>query len=204
LAGLPETPSRSELSKSELRAAARARRQAAHERFGARIGPVLAANFMSAFSLPPSAIVAGYSPVNGEADVTALLAALSRRGHRLCLPVVAGRDAPLVFRAFAPGDALIPGVWNIPEPAAAREALRPDVVLLPLLAFDAAGRRLGYGGGYYDRTLALLRGADGVFAVGIAYSAQKVDRIPDGDHDQRLDAVLTETGVVRFADRERE
>ncbi len=182
-----------------MRIAARARRQEACEQFGARIGPVLTANFMAAFSLPPSAIVAGYSPMKGEADVMPLLSALARRGHRLCLPAVTGKTEPLAFRAWQPGEALPAGYQGIPEPVAGAERLRPDVVLVPLLAFDSSGHRLGYGGGFYDRTLAALRAEGSVSAVGIAFSAQKVDRIPGSNHDQRLDAVLTELGIVRFA-----
>lgn len=196
--GLPEIP-----TKQDLRRAARARRRAACDTFGPRIGAVLTANFMSAFSLPAAAVVAGYSPVNDEADVAPLLAALAARGHRLCLPAVAVRGGVLAFRAWVPGDTLISGYQGIGEPAADRAELCPDVVLVPMLAFDSSGHRLGYGGGYYDRTLAALRAKGAPRAIGIAFSAQEVDRIPGADHDQRLDAVLTELGVVRFAKKDR-
>lgn len=196
LSGLPEN-----LSKQEMRIAARARRQDACDLFGARIGPVLTANLMAAFSLPPAAVIAGYSPMKGEADIMPLLTALAQRGHRLCLPAVTGKMEPLAFRAWKPGDSLPPGYQGIPEPPPASERLRPDVVLVPLLAYDPSGHRLGYGGGFYDRTLAALRADGSLSTIGIAFSAQEVDRIPGTDHDQRLDAVLTELGVVRFGRR---
>ncbi len=198
---MPETPEPANSipgDKPVLRAAARARRSAAAALFGARIGPILMANFMAAFSLPPRAVVAGYSTMRDEADAGPLLAALASRGHALCLPVVEAPAAALGFRQWAPGDALVPGYQGIGEPAAGAAVAHPDVVLVPLLAFDRGGHRLGYGGGFYDRTLARLREAGSVLAIGIAFSAQQVDRLPGADHDQRLDAVLTEQGVIRF------
>jgi 5-formyltetrahydrofolate cyclo-ligase len=205
---LPETPSNKSAdpkgttpdpAKAEQRIAARARRRAANAAFGARIGPILTANFMAAFSLAPKAAVAGYNPINDEADIAPLMAALGQRGHPLCLPAVVARDAPLAFRAWSPGAALVPGPMGILEPPADAATLRPDVVLVPLLAFDGSGHRLGYGGGYYDRTLARLRADGPLLVVGVAYSAQEVDRLPGTEHDQRVDAVLTELGIVRFA-----
>jgi 5-formyltetrahydrofolate cyclo-ligase len=181
-----------------LRAEARARRRDVHALFGPRIGPVLTANFMAAFSLPPSRTIAGYNPINEEADCYPLLTALAARGHPLCLPAVAMKDAPLCFRAWAPGDVLVKGYQDIREPAPTAAECIPDVVLVPLLAFDGVGHRLGYGGGFYDRTLAVLRAGGAVQAIGIAYAAQAVDGLPGADHDQRLDAVLTEQGVTRF------
>lgn len=194
----PVNPTPGSGDKPSLRTAARARRAGAAALFGARIGPILTANFMAAFSLPPRAVVAGYSPMRDEADIGPLLAALAARGHALCLPVVEAMAAPLGFRQWAPGDALAPGYQGIAEPAAGAAVAHPDVVLVPLLAFDRGGHRLGYGGGFYDRTLAGLRAAGSVLVVGIAFSAQQVDRLPGADHDQRLDAVLTEQGVIRF------
>jgi 5-formyltetrahydrofolate cyclo-ligase len=194
----PASPTR-DPAKAELRIAARARRRAAHDAFGARIGPILTANFMAAFSLAPREAIAGYNPINDEADIAPLMAALAQRGHPLCLPAVVARDAPLAFRAWSPGAALVPGPMGILEPPATAAALCPDVVLVPLLAFDGSGHRLGYGGGYYDRTLAVLRAAGRVLVVGVAYSAQEVDSLPGTEHDQRVDAVLTELGIVRFA-----
>ncbi len=193
-----DSPHSGDDPKRDLRAAARARRDAAHAVFGARIGPVLTANFMAAFSLGASDSVAGYATVNNEVDVVPLLAALAARGHATALPAVAARGQPLVFRSWRPGDALIPGYMNIPEPAPEAPEIVPAVVLVPLLAYDVTGHRLGYGGGYYDRTLAALRASGAVRAIGVAFSAQAVDSLPGAAHDQRLDAVITELGVTRF------
>lgn len=184
--------------KRALREQARARRKEAFEVFGARIGPVLTANFMHAFSLPPGVTVAGYVPTNSEVDVRPLMQALGERGHPLALPAVTSEGAPLTFRAWQPDDPLVPGFKQIPEPSPDAALVTPDVVLVPLLAYDSAGHRLGYGGGYYDRTLARLRADGDVFAIGIAFSAQAVDSLPGSPHDQKLNAVLTEQGLTRF------
>lgn len=193
---LPENPS--DDPKRVLREQARARRKEAFEAFGARIGPVLTANFMHAFSLPPGVTVAGYVPTNAEVDVRPLMQALAERGHPLALPTVMAEGAPLTFRAWQPDQPLTPGFRQIPEPSPNAELVTPDVVLVPLLAYDSVGHRLGYGGGYYDRTLAKLREDGDVFAIGIAFSAQAVDSLPGTQHDQKLNAVLTELGLTRF------
>jgi 5-formyltetrahydrofolate cyclo-ligase len=144
------------------------------------------------------AVVAGYFPFRDEADPRALMAALSAKGHPLALPCVeAGR--PLIFRAWKMGDAMHANAaaYNIPEPLASAAVVVPSLVLVPLLAFDAHGHRLGYGGGYYDRTLDKLKG---VIAIGIAYDGQEIEALPREAHDHPLDAVITERGVRRFRD----
>ena len=184
--------------KKEFRDRARRARRAAHRRFGPRIGPILAANFFARFSHPPSVDVAGYWPVGEEADIRPLMTALDQRGHRVALPRVMRRAAPLRFLRWRPGDPLAPGFGAIPEPAADGEVIEPAVLLLPLLAFDGSGRRLGYGGGFYDRTLAALRARTRIEAIGIAYSDQEVDSLVAADHDEHLDWVVTELGCRRF------
>lgn len=180
--------------KSALRTKAREVRRRAFLRFGKRIGPILAANFFAQFSHPRDMAIAGYWPMGEEADVRPLMTALVERGHRVALPRVAGRDAPLRFLRWRPGDVLEPGYGGIAEPRAGGEEIAPRALLVPLLAFDRAGRRLGYGGGFYDRTLAHLRRAGPIQAIGIAYADQEVDSLPHGDHDERLDWIVTETG----------
>jgi len=136
-------------------------------------------------------IVSGYVAIRGEADPAPLLRELSARGWRLALPRVEGED--ISFRAFGEGDVLACGGFGLTEPQADAPVVAPDLVLVPLLAFDAAGNRLGYGRGYYDRALACLPAAR---AVGLAYACQQVPAVPHGDHDHRLRAILTENGLV--------
>lgn len=146
--------------------------------------------------VPEHVAVAGYCPVKGELDVMVAMKALSARGHALCLPVIEHREAPLVFYAWRPGEALIKGSYGIEVPAAG-EVLAPAVVLVPLVAFDCRGHRLGYGVGYYDRTIdALRRMKKDIKAIGIAYSWQQVEAIPAEPQDERLDAIITEKGVI--------
>ena len=143
---------------------------------------------------PKGAIIAGYWPMGDEMDPRPLMLALASRGHAIALPVTPLSGQPLAFRAWAPGGALRPGPMGTSEPAEGA-LVNPDWLLVPLLAFDRAGRRLGYGGGYYDRTLAALPGAK---PIGIAFAGQQVEAIPEEDFDERLDAVVTETQVIRF------
>lgn len=146
--------------------------------------------------LPAVAIVSGYHPLASELDPGPLTARLRAAGARLALPVCAGPDLPLVFRAWDPDDALVPDALGVPSPPATAELLRPDLVIAPLVAFDRRGGRLGQGGGHYDRTLALLRASKPVFVLGLAYAGQELDAVPGEAHDQRLDAILTENGYI--------
>jgi 5-formyltetrahydrofolate cyclo-ligase len=149
-------------------------------------------------ALPRGAVVAGYSPIASEADPTALMETLAAKGHVLALPRIAAAEASLEFRRWQDSDVLEPGAFGILEPPMSAEPVMPSVLLVPLLAFDADGYRLGYGGGFYDRTLADLRARGEVLAIGIAFSGQEVDALPHDDHDQRLDAVVTERGMRRM------
>jgi 5-formyltetrahydrofolate cyclo-ligase len=150
------------------------------------------------FDLLPGAVVAGYAPIASEADPSDLMAALAGRGHSLALPCIAAADGPLVFRSWRPGEPRVLGAYDIEEPLPEAVEVRPDLILVPLLAFDREGWRLGYGGGYYDRTIAALRGHGALRTVGIAFAGQEVEALPHEGHDCRLDAVLTENGLRRF------
>jgi 5-formyltetrahydrofolate cyclo-ligase len=156
----------------------------------------LAEAMLAEHAPPKGAIIAGYWPMGDEMDPRPLMLALASRGHALALPVTPPRGQPLAFRAWAPGAALRPGPMGTSEPVAGEE-LRPDVVLVPLLAFDRAGRRLGYGGGYYDRTLAALPAAK---AIGIGYSGQEMAEVPAGPQDMRLPLIATEDSVIICGD----
>jgi 5-formyltetrahydrofolate cyclo-ligase len=142
-------------------------------------------------------VVSGFASLPEELNVWPLLRRLHGAGVPLALPVVQAKGRPLVFRAWMPGDAMDKGVWGIPQPRPERPVVEPDILLVPLLAFDAQGRRLGYGGGFYDRTLAGLRARKRVVAVGLAYDEQRIDEVPHLDYDQRLDWVLTPSGPMR-------
>ena len=143
--------------------------------------------------------IAGYVAMRSEIDPGPALAVLAGLGRALCLPVVPGKAVPLVFHGWAPGEALIEGAFGARVPAGGA-AMVPTVLVIPLLAFDAAGFRLGYGGGYYDRTLEVLRAANpSTIALGFAFAGQEVDAVPRDAHDARLDAVVTEAGLRHFS-----
>jgi 5-formyltetrahydrofolate cyclo-ligase len=144
---------------------------------------------------PPGAAVSGFWPMDGEIDILLLLTALHARGHRILLPHTPKLGNPLIFRHWHPGATMIRERFGTFRPTG--EVGVPDWLFVPLLAFDRAGRRLGYGGGFYDRTLPLLAHA---FTVGCAFAAQELDEVPASHHDARLHAVATERGVIRFKD----
>lgn len=144
--------------------------------------------------LQPHAVVSAFAPMADELRIWPLLRRLAGDGVRLALPVMQGKGNPLLFRAWTPGDAMDSGVWGIAEPKADKPALDPDILLMPLLAFDRQGWRLGYGGGFYDRTLQGLRARKPALAVGLGYDEQEVEAVPRLDYDQRLDWVLTPSG----------
>ena len=200
---IPPDPARA-AEKKALRAEARRRRAEAAARLPEAPERVARAALADlAGHLAGGAVVAGYVAVEPELDPGPLMAGLAARGHGLALPVVAARDAPLLFRAWAPGAPLEPGVLGIPVPTLASPAIVPHLLLVPLVAFDAAGRRLGQGGGYYDRTLGLRR-REGppVVAIGLGFAAQEFPALPEEAFDERLDGVATENGL-RWFGRER-
>lgn len=176
--------------KAEARKVALARRAGCDPGQGAALGEHLLRDMPP----PAGAIVAGFWPMGPEIDIRPLLHALHAQGHRIGLPVTPKRGLPLHFREWRPGDALAHGPMGTSQPGPTAPALTPAWLLVPLLAFDRAGRRLGYGGGYYDRTLASLPGAT---AIGVAYSTQEVDEVPAGPDDAPLTAIATERGVIR-------
>jgi 5-formyltetrahydrofolate cyclo-ligase len=162
-------------------------RSAVAEAIAARPSPVAAA---------PGAIVSGFMPMKGEINPLPLMKTFSGRGARLALPVIAGRGRPLVMRAWNFGEPLVSGVWGIREPPVQAAEVEPDIVLVPLVAFDRAGRRLGYGGGYYDLTITRLRARKPIVAMGIAYAVQEIAEVPAAPHDAALDLVLTEREII--------
>jgi len=174
--------------KAEARRVALARRAACDPAAGAALTEIVLRDAPP----PPGAIVAGFWPMGSEIDIRPLLEALAARGHTLALPVTPKRGLPLVFRRWHWRDPLAAGPFGTRQPATG-DILRPDVILVPLLAFDRAGRRLGYGGGYYDRTLAALPDA---IPLGIAYAAQEMREVPAGPGDRLLPRVATEAALI--------
>lgn len=185
--------------KKALRIAARDRRAAAHAAQGDTAGEMIRAVFLDVPGLAMQAgAVSGYWPMRGEADPLPLLTHLHKIGVDCGLPVVEAQGRPLTFRRWRPGMDLEPGSYGerIPGPDVA--AVTPSTLLVPLLAFDRAGYRLGYGGGYYDRTIAHLRSVGPIVAVGVAFAAQEVESVPHDRTDQRLDWVITESEAIRI------
>lgn len=148
--------------------------------------------------VPERAVVSGFAAFEDELDPLPLMTALADQGHPLALPVTTGRGNPLVFRLWAPYVPLVDAAFGLREPPEDAPEVLPDILLVPLLAFDASGYRLGFGAGYYDRTLARLRADREVVAIGIAYDIQKVDNVPHDGYDERLDWVLTPSGPLKI------
>jgi 5-formyltetrahydrofolate cyclo-ligase len=155
---------------------------------------------LAALKIAAPGVAAVYHPAGAEFGPAGVADKLTALGWSLALPACPAPDAPMVFRAYARGDALAPDIVGILSPTPKAAILRPDLIVAPVLAFDGQGARLGQGGGFYDRTLAALK-AEGVTppVVGLAYAGQEVASVPAEDHDQRLDAILTETGYRVFA-----
>ncbi|MCL2716046.1 MAG: 5-formyltetrahydrofolate cyclo-ligase [Alphaproteobacteria bacterium] len=187
----------SDVAKAELRSRALAARAAVAQAERGSAAGSLAARGLP-FAVVPGSIVAGYSPMRGEIDPSPLMARLRQGGAELALPCVTATGEPLLFRAHAPGQELVRGRYGVAEPAPDCRALTPDVILVPLLAFDAGGQRLGYGAGFYDRTLAELRRSKAVVAVGLAFAMQQVAQVPATSHDVALDYVVTENHWFHF------
>jgi 5-formyltetrahydrofolate cyclo-ligase len=146
----------------------------------------------------PGLVVSVFWPIRDEPDTRPLLAALSEAGFRVALPVTPPRGEPLRFRAWSTGEPLQPGRFGTVEPPISAPECNPDLLFVPLAAFDRRGFRLGYGAGFYDGALARLRRLKPVRAVGVAFAAQQVDVVPTEPHDQPLDALLTEGGLLEF------
>jgi len=182
-------------AKAELRREASARRDALPANRREAAAEAIA---LRLFPLPiaPGVIVSGFMPLKTEFNPLPLLRKLSEAGARLALPRIVGRGKPLSMRAWDFGAPLERGQWGIREPKPDAPDVEPDIILVPLLAFDRAGHRIGYGAGYYDMTINALRARKTVTAVGMAFAAQEVAKIPTTPRDARLDLVLTEREVI--------
>ncbi|WP_083567317.1 5-formyltetrahydrofolate cyclo-ligase [Hyphomicrobium sp. CS1GBMeth3] len=186
-----------DVAKKEMRRRAKTIRDDAYARHGDHASEAIAGHGIAFAARPPPAIVSGFLAIGNEIDPTPLIERLIGEGYRICLPVMEGKGKPLVFRAWAPGEPLAETTWGIREPLPEAPVLEPDIVLGPLLAFDTAGYRLGYGGGFYDRTLARLRALKPIVSIGIGFDEQRVDAVPHVDYDERLDWILTPSGPLK-------
>ncbi len=178
-------------AKAAARAEALGLRRAAHEAAG---GPGVATrHLLSALTHHHGRVIAGYLPIRTEIDPVPAMTALAEAGP-VVVPEVQGPGQPLRFRRWTPGCALVAGRFGALVPADG-EILRPDALIVPLVAFDGLFHRLGYGGGFYDRTLAELRAGQSCFALGFAYAGQEAAALPVEPSDARLDGIVTEKGV---------
>ena len=184
--------------KRELRRVMIERRAALGESERLAAAQGLLAMFREEKPLASARVVTGFWPIKEEIDIRPLMQELAGTGCQLALPVVQGKGEPLLFRAWSPGEALEPGVFGTLQPTTGRPSMEPDALIVPLLACDVEGWRLGYGGGFYDRTLAGLRRRRKVVAVGVAFNVQLVAEVPHGPDDQRLDWLLTDKRACAF------
>jgi 5-formyltetrahydrofolate cyclo-ligase len=191
---MPEQPAIDDL-KATLRREALARRDALPADVRAAAAQTIAARPFP-IAVPPGAIVSGFMPMKSEINPLPLLRALADAGASLALPAVAGKGKPLIMRAYAFGELLASGVWGIREPRPDAPEVAPDILIVPLLAFDRRGHRIGYGAGYYDMTIAALRAKKAIVAAGIAFAAQEIAEVPTTPRDARLDLVLTEHETI--------
>lgn len=186
-------------AKAALRALVRGRRKQLareHPDAGLKAVEIARAPLTARFPDPVGQVAAVYLGVGSELESRDLAAWLAEQGWTLALPSVEGEDGRMVFRQWAPGDALVRDRIGLAAPDLSRPALEPDLVVTPLLAFDRQGRRLGQGGGYYDRALEALRARRPTFMLGLAYVGQETQGLPIEPHDQRLDAILTESEYI--------
>jgi 5-formyltetrahydrofolate cyclo-ligase len=181
--------------KAQLRRAGQARRDALPAEIRKAAAEIIAARAFP-LAIAPGMIASGFMPLKSEINPLPLMRKLTDAGARLALPVVAGRGKPLIMRSWQWGEPLVPGVWGIREPPPTAPELQPDILLVPLLAFDRRGHRIGYGAGYYDLTIAQLRAKKPIAAVGIAFAAQEVEIVPRTAFDAQLDLVLTESETI--------
>jgi 5-formyltetrahydrofolate cyclo-ligase len=184
-------------SKSDLRTAALAARDALDSEQRAAAAQAIAARGLP-FAIAPGTVVSGYSPIRSEIDPVPLMQRLAAQGAQLALPAVMARGKSLAFRAWSASDRLMLGPLGILEPSPAAAEMIPDIMLVPLAAFDRLGHRIGYGAGHYDYTLAHLRKVKPIAAIGLSFAAQEIEAVPALSHDVALDYVLTETQLFDF------
>ena len=180
--------------KAWLRKELYARRKAAHEGAASK-DPAANARLQALIGDPGDKVVAGYRPIRTEIDPTPTMTALCEAGARVAVPVIEAKDSPLLFHEWTPGCEMVEGAFGAEIPAKSTR-LYPEILITPLVGWDRRGWRLGYGGGFYDRTLERLRAKRATLAIGFAYGAQEADDLPLEPTDQPLDMIVTEGGVL--------
>lgn len=189
------------LSLAEIKRLARSKatltRIDVHEMAKLGAGAALAARGLPVARKTGASVISVFHSFDTEISTFELFDKLAAEGWTTALPVVIAKNTPLVFRQWAPGDALVLGRWNIKVPPEEAPEVVPDVLLVPLLAFDRKGFRLGYGGGFYDRTLERLRALKKITAIGVAFAGQEVDAVPHEEFDQPLDWIMTEKETIK-------
>jgi 5-formyltetrahydrofolate cyclo-ligase len=183
--------------KKELRGAALALRDALPPMVRAAAAETIVARAFPV-TITPGMIVSGFSPMKTEINPIPLLRKLADAGAQLALPCIVGRGHPLIMRAWDFGATLAAGQWGIREPTPDAAEVAPDILIVPLAAFDRNGHRIGYGAGYYDMTIRGLRAKKKIVAIGIAFAAQEISKVPATERDERLDLVLTEREIIDF------
>ena len=188
----------SQAAKIELRRCALNRRASVFSARETEAAQSLSLQIEALFRAPENIKIAGYWPIGSEIDCRPAMAALHQRGALMCLPIAGQRGDRLVFRTWAPGDSLAQGPFGTFHPAASAAHVEPDILLIPLLAFDSHGHRLGYGAGYYDRTLSAMRSTKTIAAYGIAFDEQETAVIPTEPTDAILTGLITDKRLLHF------
>ena len=182
--------------KADLRRDALARRALVDPSARALFSDRLAREGVDLAARYSAAAVSAYHPVRDEPDTLALLGALAALEVATALPVTGQRGEPLTFRRWRPGDPTVAGAMRIPEPPPGAPTLFPDLLFVPLAAFDRRGHRIGYGAGHYDLTLARLKTLKPIVAVGVAYAVSEIEQVPAEAHDEPLDYILTDLELI--------
>ena len=189
-------------AKEALRVRMRLVREAASNILGKSQDQLIAATFFKAIEhglkIESDSIVSGYWPISGEIDIRNLMSQLIEKSFTVCLPVAARPGVPMIFRSWKIDDKLLPGQYGVQQPERTKKRLEPDTVIVPLLAFDSLGNRLGYGRGYYDSTISFLRQKRKILTMGVAFDCQEVSSVPSNNRDERLDWVITEKRVIQI------
>lgn len=185
-------------AKSALRKTVLARRAAIASEAAEAAALAVAVRMMALLARWPVGAISAFRAFGDEIGTAPLLLGLDAARYRIGLPIVIGKAKPLVFRAWRPGDSMVAGPHGIEQPLDTAPEVEPDILIVPMAAFDAAGYRIGYGGGFYDRSLAALRAKKPILAIGLAYDEQEVEAVPRGPYDARLDHLVTPARTLSF------